>query len=56
MALRSNSTTRLGSRMPRLVKSMMRALAPLFLMKRPALLDQKYEVKGRLPVKGSPCV
>ena len=52
MALSSNSTTRLGSRMPRLVESVRRALASLFLMKRPACSHLNFEVKGRVPVKG----
>ena len=49
MALSSNSTTRLGSRMPRLVESVRRALAP---HEKACLLAQKFEVKGCLPVKG----
>ena len=50
MALSSNSTTRLGKV---IVDSAMSALAPLFLMKRPACSHKKFEVKGRLPVKGN---
>ena len=45
------STTRLGSRMPRLVESV-RSPRTSLPYEKACLLAQKFEVKGRLPVKG----